>query len=196
MPEKKLRCFIAVPLPAAVRHLLKGTQTRVRAVPGLRASFPRDDGLHITLRFLGETTHEQIAAVQEAMDRTASLIPPFDLHLSGLGSFPRNRPQARVLWCGVSGDTHCLEGMYGRLGRELETLGYEREKNRFSAHITLARCKRGVDRRVLDDILPETAMEIESPPFSVRAMNLYKSRLTPGGAVYTLLHSSLLTKAK
>ena len=48
--------------------------------------------LHLTLRFLGQTPEDRAAPIAAALDRAvaAAGVGPFELHLKGLGRFPKN----------------------------------------------------------------------------------------------------------
>lgn len=81
-----MRVFLAIDLPDAIRTELERLQEHLpvgRAEPS--------DNLHLTLSFLGE----QSEAVCEDAHETLSDVhaKPFELRLSGLGTFGKNTPQ-------------------------------------------------------------------------------------------------------
>ena len=58
------RLFIAVELPASLRARVRDHITSLRqAVPEARASWAREENLHLTLKFLGDTPVSEIAAL-------------------------------------------------------------------------------------------------------------------------------------
>ena len=95
------RTFIAIEIPAEIRRRIKEhlEQRRV-AFPDVRASWTREDNLHLTLKFLGDVPIARIPTLSNAVAEAAHEINPFDLTVSGCGTFPtRGRP--KVLWIGV-----------------------------------------------------------------------------------------------
>ena len=98
------RVFVAVPLPEPAFRAVVGLVEGVRAAadPAVRdVRWVRLDGLHLTLRFIGLSDEDEIAAFGEAMDRAAATIAPFEVAIEGAGAFPAvGRP--RVLWLDVT----------------------------------------------------------------------------------------------
>lgn len=85
-----------------------------------------------------------------------------------------------------------LEALSGRIDTRMEQLGFEKEKRKFRAHITLARS----NRRTLETTLVTAARQFEEREFgsfNVDRCYLYRSDLTPQGPVYTKLREYLLT---
>ena len=75
------RLFIAVPLPDAARSAIEALVAGVRLAPEPRVGERRDptdvrwvrmDGLHVTLRFLGPTAPDRIAAARAAVEAAAA----------------------------------------------------------------------------------------------------------------------------
>ncbi|MGZ6339981.1 MAG: RNA 2',3'-cyclic phosphodiesterase [Candidatus Limnocylindrales bacterium] len=141
------RLFVAVPLPEAERAVVVALVERVRGSEppqaGRRRGRPdvrwvRLDGLHLTLRFLGPTAEERLAAVREAVRETAAGVVPFRVRLSGGGAFPTpERP--RAIWLGVVEGRDALAEAARRLDAAIEPLGWPPEERPFRAHLTLAR---------------------------------------------------------
>ena len=98
------RLFVAIPIPPSVRESIASVVDAVRAAgdPAVRdVRWVRLDGLHLTVRFIGPTDEERVAAVAAAVDRTARAIDPFDVVIANGGAFPSvGRP--RALWLGIS----------------------------------------------------------------------------------------------
>src|SRR2546421_13108411 len=95
------RTFIAIEIPAEIRRRIKEHIDQLRAAfPDVRASWTREDNLHLTLKFLGEVPVARIPALSDAVTEAAHEINPFGLIVSGCGTFPpHGRP--KVLWIGV-----------------------------------------------------------------------------------------------
>lgn len=137
------RLFVGVPLPddAATAVVSIVDAVRGRGLPtGARdVRWVRLDGLHLTLRFLGPTPDEMIAAAVDAVRiaaRTAA--GPLDLELAGAGSFPSpHRP--RTLWIGIADATGGLAELRDGVERALVEAGWPADGRPFHPHLTLAR---------------------------------------------------------
>jgi len=180
-----LRLFIAVPVPEAIKRELAEAQRLLKqAAPSLRLVPP--EGIHLTLKFLGDTPEEQVPEIAAIIDRVAATIEePLQLTCRETGVFP-NPANPRVVWAGLHGDLEVLGRLARQLDRELTKLGFPGEKRGFSPHLTLARVK---FTRGLRD-LEKARAAIEGRVFgSFHAANmvLYRSELQPAGAVYTAL---------
>ena len=115
----KVRTFIAVLIPDAAREVLYECiqQLSGSATPGVRWVDP--EGIHLTLRFLGDIPVERVEDVLAAQGVASGSHEPFSLQLSGLGMFP-NRDRPRVLWAGVSGDMDALRLLQEEVEAQLE----------------------------------------------------------------------------
>ena len=135
------RVFVAVPLPEpafrAMASLVEGV--RAQSDPAVRdVRWVRLDGLHLTLRFIGQFDEDRIAAFGEAMDRAAAGLGPFDVAIEGAGAFPAvGRP--RVLWLDVTDGRDALTAAAAALDDELAIAGLERSDRPYRAHLTVAR---------------------------------------------------------
>jgi 2'-5' RNA ligase len=178
-----VRTFIAIdleqPLKQALLELieiLRRTRADVRWV-----SAP---GMHLTLKFLGETGQEGVAAVSEALGRIAARHRSFPLVLEGTGSFPPGRPP-RVLWVGVRSQPALLLLQEG-IDRDLEKMGFPAEERAFHPHLTLGRVKGPA-------FLREASTELGKREHSVfgemeaRKVTFFESQLGPGGARYRVI---------
>ncbi len=170
-----VRLFVAIDLPAAVKHRLGGL---CAGLPGARWVAPEQ--LHLTLRFIGEVDNEVFADVAEVL-ATAN-VAPFPLRLSGVGHFPP-RGAPKVLWAGVEdGDSAA------RLNRTIEArlrgLGLPPDRRKFSPHVTLARLKATPIGRVRDYLAVNGPFATED--FPVSEFHLYSSKLGAKGAIHRI----------
>ncbi len=97
------------------------------------------DSLHITLKFLGDTTTGQVKEVKEILAQIAGEFPDFQFQLKGMGYF-KSKGQPRVLFVGIEG-FDSLTHLVDNLQNSLEEIGFEKEKRAFKPHLTLARIK-------------------------------------------------------
>ena len=192
-PEEAVRAFIAVELPADAKRVLGGLVESLRGqdLQCLRLVSP--DGIHLTLKFLGQVPVPRLSSVTAAMDRVAACAAPFEIELRGLGGFP-NLEAPRVLWVGIDGDPASLAELAGAMDAELTLLGFPAESRPFAPHLTLARVRDGTPRHQRSragEALRQFAGQ-ERAHLPVAGISLMRSVLRPEGAHYTLLHHAAL----
>src|SRR5258706_11558454 len=106
--DESWRLFIAIELPSNVRRTLADHIQHVReAVPEASASWAREENLHLTLKFLGDTELTGVEALSQAIQRVANSVGPFEMKIEDRGVFPPNG-QPRVLWIGVDDPSNSL----------------------------------------------------------------------------------------
>jgi 2'-5' RNA ligase len=193
LPERlkspRLRLFVALELPEAVLEPLVDWRERSLAdVPGAR--LVARASLHVTLVFLGyqyERDVERIAGLC-----FAEPAGPFELRAAGLAGVPPRRPRLYAL--GLDDREESVTAWQGELSERLHAARlYEPEKRPFWPHVTLARGKR-------DRSLPRLEEPPPPPPelerqFTPERATLYRSTLTPRGAVYDPLAGIDLRKS-
>ena len=187
---------MAVELPSQALDALERLQHELqRQVPrGLR--WVRPEGIHLTLKFLGETPRERVPAVEDALAAEVRGIAPHELSLGALGTFG-SRGAPRVLWVDLDGETETLETLQRRTDRALDAIGFPSEKRPFSAHLTLARVRPESAREAAEP-LAQAIRSTSVPPATipVREVSLMLSRLGPAGAVYTRVEAWALTSSE
>ena len=143
-PTKTHRAFIALPAPPRVSRALRLMAADfAKALPvELLPHFRREEGgYHITLRFLGNCTQDQLRAliatdiITRPNDRDVG-IPPFTLRPSGVAAF-ENLPR-HTIYAGVAGDTELLEALQEKIAAIVVDPGGMLDMvNPFHPHITL-----------------------------------------------------------
>jgi len=133
------RLFIAVMLPSEVRERVAAL---VDLLEGQRAILrpARPDGLHLTLRFLGDATPDEERRASEACAAAVAGVGAFPLVVAGFGVFPNGR-RPRVVWLGVRGGTAPLTALQWRVEDELLRRGVIASRDDFTPHLTLARVR-------------------------------------------------------
>jgi len=134
------RLFVAAPLADAARDAIRAVVEPIRAQEpeGRGVRWVRLDGLHVTLRFLGPTEDDRLAALEAAVREAARGAVPFDITIGGAGVFPPvGRP--RALWLGIRDGAERLAELAARLNECLVAAGWPGDDRPFRAHLTLAR---------------------------------------------------------
>lgn len=185
--SEKIRLFIAIDLPEAVKDLLAETAVHMsQNSPNRAVRWVTREQMHLTLRFLGDTAVAQLPSLQNELTQLAARHQPFQLRLQSLGAFP-NQKRPRVVWAGLAGDLAPLRKMQAELEDRVVALGWEREKRPFSPHLTLGRVKDAGQVRRLN-----WEVALVEVGFEVTAVQLVQSELRPSGAVYTVRQTAVL----
>jgi 2'-5' RNA ligase len=177
-----MRLFVALDIPEEVRAALEAFVAKLRAACG-GARWARLEGVHLTLKFIGEVQPEKAEAIQAAL----AALPPyarFSMSFRGVGFFPNER-RPRVLWAGIEAGAPLAE-LAAAVESALEPLGIARDERAFSPHLTLARfdSPRGLD--ALHATIAK-AGPLEFGATTAGEFHLYQSILKRGGAEYTRL---------
>jgi 2'-5' RNA ligase len=138
MTDERWRCFVAVPIGAALRENLRVAVEPWRSrgdLAGLR--WADAEGWHVTLAFLGSTDPATVPALIERLASVAEAHQGSEATTGGLGAFP-SAARARVAWYGIEDG----EGRLASLGADVaNALGLEASR-RLRPHVTLARARR------------------------------------------------------
>ena len=191
--EAKIRAFIALHISEQARETLAQAMARLEEATGNGVRWVNPDGVHLTLKFLGDIPSGQAQEVMESMRKSSDGHGVFHLSLSRLGMFPNER-QPRVLWAGVTGDLAALSLIQESVETAMSGLGFQRERRPFRPHLTIGRVRDGVrpkQRQAIGDSLSSIKMR-PSQPWQVDSVHLIRSVLLPQGAVYTSLGSAEL----
>ena len=181
---------MALNLPDGVRRALWAAAAPVREL-GLPLKWVRPEGIHVTLKFLGEVADAREPELRAALGRAAAGGHALSLVVGGFGAFPGlERP--RVIWAGLEPDP-ALESLQHRVEREFGPLGFPPESRPFRAHLTLGRAARDARPRGCDG-LEETLIGLRHQETAVvGAVDLMQSVLQSAGAVYQIRHSERLS---
>lgn len=189
---EKLRAFIAISLPEPVlQGIVTAQETLKRS--GLKIRWVRKEGIHLTLKFLGDIDRDSVEKISEAMERATGSFSPFTLWAEGIGVFPNLR-RPRVAWVGLSGDIEILRALQRDLESQLSGLGFPKEKRPFKGHLTLGRVKGRLDGIKLQEALEDLG-DFRTESFTAQSIVLFQSELRPDGAVYSRVAEAPLKSA-
>ena len=191
--EPKLRLFVAIELPVEWLQALGSLQEQLRRpledAAGQRLRWVRPEGIHLTLKFLGEVAASRRERIEGALATAVPAPPGMSLHLGAVGTFG-DRRGPRVVWVAVEGEAALAE-LAARVEGALAALGFPRERRPFAAHLTLARVPEGVDaaRHEAIERAIRSAQAASVPALRVDCVSLMLSRLGPRGATYKRLRA-------
>jgi 2'-5' RNA ligase len=179
-----MRLFVALDLTDCVRETIARFCAKVRpALPDAR--WVRADSIHVTLKFIGETGKERLAAIREALSTIRSAAP-VEMKFRGVGFFPDAR-RPRVFWAGIGASANLAE-IAAEVESRLEPLGIARESREFRPHLTLARIEKTSGVGKLQAAVCETA-ELQFGSVCTNKMHLMRSELGRGDPRYSRIET-------
>jgi len=179
-----MRLFIAVAVDGDVRAEIRCAIDRFPIEPPpWRWSSP--ETWHLTLKFLGETSTDQLERALAALDAVRAHHAAFDATLGRFGAFPDLR-SPRVLFYRVEQGAPALAALAREIDTALEAaIGLEPESRPFHAHVTVARIQDPLPASVASRLA--TVPALVAPVFRVSTFTLTESRLTRTGAQYSVV---------
>jgi 2'-5' RNA ligase len=201
-----MRVFVALDIDDEIRSRV------ARFLDGVRGFAPdarwvRPESLHVTLKFIGEQSEDDVDKIKRALANIAA--DSFELKFRGYGFFPGARAP-RVFWVGIEGEPK-LTSLAAKVDETLAQIGIPKEEHAFNAHLTLARGagrsgslgrKRGDGPNLSPNLGPNLSPNLSfhrlqeklaalAPPefgtMTAREFFLYQSQLSPGGSKYAKL---------
>lgn len=184
MPDT-VRAFVALPVepPPPLRSQLRKISTLGRVVRAVRP-----ESLHITLRFLGDISAEQLPAADAAVRQATDGAKQVPLLFRGLGAFPSPERPA-VLWAGLE-QAASVEALAERLSAALDAAGFPPDRRGFRPHLTLARIRARPPASVFELLAAQA--ETDYGQTVGQDVVLYQSELRPEGARHTALETVCL----
>ncbi|MEM7538006.1 MAG: RNA 2',3'-cyclic phosphodiesterase [Chloroflexota bacterium] len=213
---KPIRTFIAIELSQEIKTYLAAMQARLDDSVSITKPVVRwtnAKNVHLTLRFLGDTTSSQVTQLKPQLRSLAENHQPFSVampsHQSAdddrakpIGVFP-NWQRPSIVWAGITGELDVLFALQVGTESVAQTLGFAAETRKFSPHVTIGRIKAGrrmsgeeksalrmLGTQLRDYTARYTRQElwqIEPPPMKVSEFTLIQSQLRPSGPAYTPL---------
>lgn len=178
-----MRSFIAIELPESTVNLLVKLQQEFKKC-GADVRWIKPGSIHLTLKFLGNINENNVDEIVELLRRVSKKYEAFNLTLSGIGVFPNNR-SPRVLWVGID-INDSLTRLQNDIEEEIYLTGFEKEKRKFTPHLTLGRFKTSRGKGALMDKI-DLYHDNRFSSIYVRSVLLMRSDLGQTGAKYTQL---------
>ncbi len=180
-----IRTFIALELPEEV--LQKILEIKNLIIPyNNQLKWEPLNKLHLTLKFLGNTKEEIIPDINTQIEKLLNKHDALYLSLSSFGMFLKDKIP-RILWIGLKEDEK-LSNLVSKIDALISNYGYEKEKRKFTPHITLLRIKESYEKyfhyfyKLTETKLPEIN-------FVANKITFFKSILLRNGSVYEPLKS-------
>jgi RNA 2',3'-cyclic 3'-phosphodiesterase len=139
---ERLRLFVAVPVPEAVREEMILVQRELQSqMPSDAVRWTKPEQFHLTLRFLGDVSSDRLTALRESLHVVCSGARALRLEARGIGFFPNAR-SPRVVWVGINDDENRLAGLQKKIESAVQSFVTGPGGEHFAGHATLGRFKR------------------------------------------------------
>ncbi len=149
-------------------------------------SWVNKNKLHLTLKFIGDTTSSQIIEIADELKMSAEMFKPFSLRLAGIGFF-KNKGIPRILFVKIT-ESDFLIQIVSEIEKRMMTIGFQPELRPFSPHITIARINFIKNKSEFYNTV-EKYEETLFQTVNINEIILYQSILKTGGAQYIPLHT-------
>jgi 2'-5' RNA ligase len=162
------RIFIAMDIDANLKKAIHSFtrkafsgHDRIRIIP--------PENLHITLKFIGDTSEDEVESIKKIIGESVSAHKAFE-------------------YIGINEGFSGFSGVYHSLEKELSNIGIEKEHRGFDPHITAARIKNPFD---ISSIARITAA-FDKGRSKADSVTLYESILSRQGARYIIIERFVL----
>ena len=178
-----MRLFLAIPIKTTdngFTPLLNGLRSQLAHEK--RINWVKPNNIHLTLKFIGDTRHEDVPKIIEGVGEMLKRHKSFTMDFNRTGIFG-SRYAPRVLWLGMQNTPQELIDLEEDTLTTFDELGFLRDRQNFVPHITLGRIKELCEKQYFQKIVAG----IEQKSYIKQEVNeiiLYQSILRPEGAVY------------
>ncbi len=181
----KTRVFVAVEVAPQVRSRAADLIQRLQASEA-KVSWVAPQNLHVSMKFLGDQTDDELATICQAVQHAAVGVPAFEFTCCGAGAFP-NLQRPRTLWIGVREGAEQMQQLQQCIESELAKHGFPAENRSFRPHLTLGRVRSGGAALPILGQLVAKAEDFEVGLTSVDEVIVFGSFLQRGGPIYEVL---------
>ncbi len=185
--DDTIRAFIAIELSKEIKEELAAFQEELKK-SGADVRWVKPDGLHLTLKFLGTIFSSKTGEIKEVLQGIAKETTSFQIALSKIGAFPKI-DYPRVIWIGAEEEENRISEIKDKLEKRLERIGFHKESRLYQPHLTLGRVKSSKNKTELSKNVETLNRELitTTAKMTVSDIRLFKSTLTPKGAIYDCL---------
>jgi 2'-5' RNA ligase len=142
--------------------------------------------IHVTLKFFGETEERKIPEISRVLREVAGRHKRFNTEFVNVGIFGSSH-DPRVIWFGMQ-KAESLKALAEDVLKSVEQIGWERDRQNFVPHLTIARIKYVPDKKLFQKVIEENKNAFIQE-VSVAEFHLYESILFKDGPVYKVLES-------
>jgi 2'-5' RNA ligase len=182
-----MRTFAAIELAEEAKNKIVDMSQRLANIDET-VRWVKPENVHVTLYFFGEVEESGVRVLSDIINTAIHRISPFTINIQGISAFPTVK-RARVLWFGIQNEGRELSEMYEKIRRGLLETGIagKVEARPYSPHLTVGRVKRGISRKLIDQI--NKYNDFQFGHSEVKELVLFESILMRPGPVYKKIKS-------
>jgi len=178
-----IRTFAAIFPPPEISNRLSELVQRLKRLCS-DVKWVEQENMHLTLRFFGALTEEQVETAAKCMTETARLKHAFKASMGTVGAFP-SLSRVRVIWVGVEEGKEKLVDVATAVEETFVKAGLGEADRPFSPHLTIGRVRIPRKNPELEEAI--RSLTFQKAEFIIEALTLTKSELTPRGPIYSPL---------
>jgi len=146
-----------------------------------KISWVPPENMHITLKFFGDTDEDKIMDIVHLIEKVSKPFYSFQFNLKDIGVFGSSY-KPRVIWFG-SDNAEPVKLLTDNLNKQLETIGYENDRQNFVPHLTVGRIRELNHKRSFQEKINLFKGHFIQQ-VNVEEIILFESNLTKTGAIY------------
>ncbi|MAG79019.1 RNA 2',3'-cyclic phosphodiesterase [Candidatus Pacearchaeota archaeon] len=173
-----MRCFIAIKLSEHVKSKVFHEFENLQKKNLFRGKFVEKGNLHLTLKFLGSISEEEIEETKKKLSEIK--FEKFNCKIGKTGVFD-NESHIKVIWVDLISDK--IEELQKQVSNKF--LEYPSDFKKFNSHITTTRVKFIINKEKLIEEIKK--INFKNLDFDVNEFVLMKSELTREGPKYKVL---------
>ena len=173
-----MRCFIAMETPQHVKASIFHEFENLKNKNLLRGKFVEKENIHLTLKFLGEITNEEIEKIKKRLNEIKFKI--FDCCIGKIGFF-KDEKYIKIIWVElVSNELNELQKQIDKA-----TFKIKRDNKKFESHLTTVRVKSVIDKpRLIKEV---KKIHFKNLDFEIKEFVLMKSELFSEGPKHKVI---------
>jgi len=175
--KEKIRVFIGFFLPDEIKKEVSKIQ---RSIPIFKGKLVEEKNLHLTLKFLGEISQEELEEIRNILKRIH--FRKIECSIDKLGFF--SEKFLRIIWLHIKNS----EDLQKEVDESLKDLF--NSENHFMSHLTIARIKSIKNKKEFINKIKE--IKLEEINFFIEEISLVKSELKRDGPEYEILDKYIL----
>ena len=172
-----MRCFIAIDLPEEIKSKIFHKFENLQDKNLFRGKLTEKENLHLTLKFLGSLTNEEIKIIKEKLREIK--FGKFSCDIGKIGIFDEH--YIKIIWVELLSDK--LNELRNKIDEATSEIPMGHEK--FTSHITVLRVKSVIDKQKLLEGIKK--INFKNLNFKIKEFLLMKSELMRQGPKYKIL---------
>jgi RNA 2',3'-cyclic 3'-phosphodiesterase len=171
------RLFVALNLPDEIKHEIVNLRRRVNDNP--EYNWQNENKLHLTIKFIGSVPDEMVNKIAVSLN-FISEYKAVSCSLKEFNFFTRKKIP-KILFISMEMDESVNE-LVSRINSELVKFSILPESRAFTPHLTLLRIREIKEKDFIKNFMDFKVPQVK---FAIKDASLFKSRLLPGGSVYS-----------